>query len=145
MDPNPAPGFGYADRLKPKRKLGGQLGAEEYQESVESVASKADDLAKLCNGRGGLMDAVFSVPAVYDSGCAHTLLILLLKLLASARGGGQLASVSICAHVRQVKPALLHFHGMLSDPGKPGGVHLYGGCGGCCKDMIGCKCRICQR
>jgi len=47
MDPNPAPGFGYADRLKPKRKLGGQLGAEEYQESVESVASKADDLAKL--------------------------------------------------------------------------------------------------
>jgi hypothetical protein len=36
---------GYADRLKPKKKLGGQLGAPEYQEGPEQVAAKATELA----------------------------------------------------------------------------------------------------
>jgi NAD+-dependent protein deacetylase sirtuin 6 len=39
--------LGYADRLKPKRKLGGQLGAPEYFDDVEDVARKCDSLAKL--------------------------------------------------------------------------------------------------
>lgn len=38
--------LGYADRLKPKRDLGGQLGAAEYFESVEDVTAKVDQLAE---------------------------------------------------------------------------------------------------
>lgn len=43
--------LGYADRLKPKRKLGGQLGAEEYYEEVAVVRAKAQQLADMVRRR----------------------------------------------------------------------------------------------
>lgn len=39
--------LGYADRLKNKRNLGGQLGAPEYFESLDDCKSKVNALAQL--------------------------------------------------------------------------------------------------
>jgi hypothetical protein len=37
---------GYADRLKPRKNLGGQLGAPEYHESLESIKRDVEQLAQ---------------------------------------------------------------------------------------------------
>jgi hypothetical protein len=39
--------LGYADRLKRRKNLGGQLGAIEYYEAVQAVEAKAKELADL--------------------------------------------------------------------------------------------------
>lgn len=37
--------LGYADRLKPKRNLGGQLGAQEFHQSLNDIESSVAELA----------------------------------------------------------------------------------------------------
>eukprot|EP00955_Chlamydomonas_euryale_P013920 150361-Chlamydomonas_euryale.AAC.1 len=49
--PPPAPAaamsFGYADKLKRKKNVGGQLGATEYFDSVDDVVKKMKHVAGL--------------------------------------------------------------------------------------------------
>lgn len=50
--------LGYADRLKPKRNLGGQLGAQEFHQSLSDIEESVQELASWVRPASGCVQAL---------------------------------------------------------------------------------------
>jgi hypothetical protein len=62
--------LGYADRLKRRKNLGGQLGAAEFHESVDAAQAKAKELADLVGHQSSAMPATLC--CAWSVCCAQT-------------------------------------------------------------------------